>query len=72
MSGRTENDKRDHRQQHRVKPGDHRSADDFSVTHHFRDTEGGQSNAGHDVPKKMGLAKWNKTLEQRQAPVAIA
>jgi hypothetical protein len=36
------------------------------------DSEGGQSNAGHDVPKKTGLAKWNKTLEHRQEPLGIA
>src|SRR6516162_7927480 len=72
MPGTTENCKCDHRQQQRVKPGDHRSADNFSVTHHLGDAESGQNDATHNVATKIGLVERKNTLEQRQTPLGVA
>src|SRR6516164_5915739 len=72
MPGTTENCKCDYRQQHRVKPGDHRSADNFSVTHHLRDAEGGENDPAHNIARKIGLVERKKTLEQRQALLRVA
>src|SRR5262249_45274715 len=56
----------------RVKSGDHRSADNFSVAHHLRDAEGGENHTAHNVARKCGLVERKKTLEQRQAPLGAA
>src|SRR6516164_6299775 len=72
MTGTTENRKCDHRQQHRVKSGDHRSADNFSVAHHLRDPEGGKNDAAHNVARKCGFVERKKTLEQWQTPLGVA
>src|SRR5215471_7631645 len=72
MTGTTENRKCDHRQQHCIKPGDHRSADNFSVAHHLRDAEGGENDSAHNIARKIRLVERKKTLEQRQASLRVA
>jgi hypothetical protein len=66
MPRRAEDGKRQDGQQHRVKPGDYRRADDLGIAHHLGNAHRGKGDASHDVRQNPGSVEREDALKQRQ------
>src|SRR4029079_1268833 len=63
---------RQHREQQRVEPGDHRRPDDLGVAHDLGDAQRRQRDASHDVGAKARFVEGQQALQHWQTPFRLA